>query len=103
MLVHPEFDPIAISIGPLAVRWYGLMYLVGFAGFFWLGARRIQQNLAPITRARLDDLLPGVLGVILGGRPGLRAVLQAGLLPAHPLEASRSGRAACHSTAGCLA
>ena len=31
MLVHPQFDPVAIHLGPLAVRWYGLMYLIGFA------------------------------------------------------------------------
>ena len=65
MLVHPDFDPVAISIGPLAVRWYGLMYLLGFAGGFWLGSRRIAQNLAPVTRQQLDDLLfLIVLGVI---------------------------------------
>src|SRR6267142_1861952 len=37
MLVHPNIDPVAFSIGPLAVRWYGLMYLVGFAAGGWLG------------------------------------------------------------------
>src|SRR4030088_1638070 len=39
MLVHPNFDPVAISLGPIAIRWYGLMYLVGFAGYYrpgWL-------------------------------------------------------------------
>ena len=87
MLVHPDFDPIAISIGPLAVRWYGLMYLVGFAGFFWLGARRIKQNLAPVTRAQLDDLLfLGVLGVILGGRLGYVLFYKPAYYLAHPLE-----------------
>ena len=40
MLIHPQFDPIAIQIGPLAVRWYGLMYLAGFLAFIWLGKRR---------------------------------------------------------------
>lgn len=33
MFVHPQFDPVAISLGPLAIRWYGLMYLLGFALF----------------------------------------------------------------------
>jgi phosphatidylglycerol:prolipoprotein diacylglycerol transferase len=87
MLIHPDFDPIAISIGPLAVRWYGLMYLVGFAGFFWLGARRIQQGLAPVTRAQLDDLLfLGVLGVILGGRLGYVLFYKPAYYFTHPLE-----------------
>jgi len=71
MLVHPDIDPVAIHIGPLAIRWYGLMYLAGFAGGWWLGTRRIQQGLAPVTRAQLDDLLfLAVLGVVLGGRLG---------------------------------
>ena len=50
MLQHPNIDPIAFSIGPLAVRWYGLMYLVGFLAGWWLGLRRISQGLAPVTR-----------------------------------------------------
>ncbi|MBL8442317.1 MAG: prolipoprotein diacylglyceryl transferase, partial [Betaproteobacteria bacterium] len=41
MLLHPQFDPVAFSLGPLAVRWYGLMYLVAFAQFFFLGRQRI--------------------------------------------------------------
>ena len=70
MLIHPDFDPIAFSIGPLAVRWYGLMYLVGFAGGFWLGARRIAQGLAPVTRVQLDDLL---FLIVLSFIPALKA------------------------------
>src|SRR5918999_642436 len=66
MLNHPNIDPVAFSIGPLAVRWYGLMYLAGFVAGWWLGVRRIAKNQAPITRAQLDDLLfLVVLGVIL--------------------------------------
>mgnify|MGYP000467400460 CR=1 FL=1 len=37
MLVHPQFDPIAVQVGPLAVHWYGLMYLIGFTLFYLLG------------------------------------------------------------------
>ena len=71
MLVHPEIDPIAFSIGPLAVRWYGLMYLAGFALGWWLGVRRIAQGRAPVTRAQLDDMVFYTLvGVIAGGRLG---------------------------------
>jgi phosphatidylglycerol:prolipoprotein diacylglycerol transferase len=72
VLVHPNFDPVAIHLGPLAVRWYGLMYLVGFGAAFWLGRRRIAQSLAGrVNHAVLDDLLfYGVLGVVLGGRLG---------------------------------
>lgn len=72
MLVHPQFDPIAIHLGPLAIRWYGLMYLAGFLAFFWLGnlrAKRFPER--GFTAKDLDDLLfYGVLGVVIGGRLG---------------------------------
>src|SRR5260221_2106898 len=87
MLVHPDFGPVALSIGPMAVRWYGLMYLVGFAGGFSLGLRRIARGLAPVTRTQLDDLLfLIVLGVILGGRLGYVLFYKPGYYAAHPLE-----------------
>ena len=87
MLVHPHFDHEIFRVGPLAVRWYGVMYLVGFLCAWWLGARRIAQGLAPITRAQLDDLLFAVvLGVILGGRLGYVLFYKPGHYAAHPLE-----------------
>lgn len=72
MLVHPNFDPVAIHLGPLAIRWYGLMYLVGFGLAFWLGRLRIARAAAGrVSYAALDDLLFfGVLGVVMGGRLG---------------------------------
>jgi prolipoprotein diacylglyceryl transferase len=87
MLHHPNIDPIAFSIGPLAVRWYGLMYLLGFVAGWWLGIRRIQQGLAPVTRQQLDDLLfLVVLGVILGGRLGYVLFYKPGHYLSHPIE-----------------
>lgn len=70
MFVHPEFDPVALSIGPLAIRWYGLMYLLGFLAFVTLGKRRLHLFPA-ITKVDIDNLMSlAVLGVILGGRLG---------------------------------
>ena len=91
MLIHPQFDPIAVSLGPLAIRWYGLMYLAAFLQFWWLGKRRIesQPQLAQSgwTVAQLDDLLfYGVLGVIVGGRLGEVLFYQPGYYFAHPLD-----------------
>ena len=87
MLVHPDIDPVAFSVGPLAVRWYGLMYLVGFAAAWWLGLRRINRGVAPITRKQFDDLIfLAVLGVILGGRLGYVLFYKPGYYAAHPLE-----------------
>jgi len=87
MLVHPNFDPVAFSIGPLAVRWYGLMYLLGFGFAWWLGLRRIEQGKAPIDRQQFDDLIfYAVLGVILGGRLGYVLFYKPGYYASHPLE-----------------
>ena len=72
MLTHPQFDPIAIHLGPLGIHWYGLMYLLGFAAFIWLGRKRLRAMDRPgWDNKMLDDLLfYGVLGVVLGGRLG---------------------------------
>jgi phosphatidylglycerol---prolipoprotein diacylglyceryl transferase len=87
VLVHPDIDPIAFAIGPLAVRWYGLMYLAGFAAGWWLGLSRIKRDVAPVSSIQLDDLLfHAVLGVILGGRLGYVLFYKLGYYAAHPLE-----------------
>jgi len=72
MLVHPQFDPVAVSIGPLAVRWYGLMYLVGFALVWAVGRYRIARAPSQVWTARdlEDTLFYGILGTIIGGRLG---------------------------------
>ena len=71
MLVHPDFDPIAFSLGPLQVRWYGLMYLFGFAAGWALGRYRANRPNSGWTTAQIDDLVFYIaLGVILGGRIG---------------------------------
>lgn len=88
MLIHPQFDPVAISIGPLSIHWYGLMYLLGFFLFVMLGRYRIKHNPQSVfTNTILDDaLFYGVLGVILGGRLGHVLFYQAGYYLQHPLE-----------------
>ena len=88
MLVHPQFDPVAFSIGPVAVRWYGLMYLVGFALFWWLGRLRARDAWRGMSRQDVEDLLfYGVLGVIIGGRLGYVLFYKPGYYLEHPLEA----------------
>ncbi len=97
MLVHPEFDPIAFTIGPfhigsatlaLPVRWYGLMYLVGFILFVVLGKLRARQNLLTGWHPRdVDDMLwYGIFGVILGGRLGYVLFYKPFYYLEHPLE-----------------
>ena len=71
MLVHPNIDPVAIRLGPLQVHWYGLMYLLGFWGCWWLGVVRGRKPHVGWSRERVSDVLfYAVLGVILGGRIG---------------------------------
>jgi phosphatidylglycerol:prolipoprotein diacylglycerol transferase len=88
MLVHPQFDPVAFSIGPIAVRWYGLMYLVGFVLFVALGRMRARRSFLTGWRASdVDDMLfYGVFGVILGGRLGYVLFYKPLYYAAHPLE-----------------
>jgi phosphatidylglycerol:prolipoprotein diacylglycerol transferase len=72
MLVHPQFDPVAVHIGPLAIRWYGLMYLIGFALIWAAGRWRIAKGQGGVWMAKdFDDaLFYGIVGTILGGRLG---------------------------------
>ena len=71
MMTYPNIDPIAISLGPLKVHWYGLMYLIGFAAVWLLGKKRAEKPWSPIKPEAIDDLVfYGSMGVILGGRIG---------------------------------
>jgi phosphatidylglycerol:prolipoprotein diacylglycerol transferase len=72
MLTYPSIDPVAVAVGPLKVHWYGLMYLLGFAAFWWLGKRRARtQPWSPVRPEQVSDMLfYGALGVVLGGRIG---------------------------------
>lgn len=92
MLIHPQFDPIALQIGPLAIRWYGLMYLVAFLAFFLAGRWRLSrpqwQAATGMQPHALEDLLFfGALGVVLGGRLGYVLFYKPAYYLTHPLEA----------------
>lgn len=86
MLIHPQFDPVAIHLGPIGVHWYGLMYLAAFVLFLILGRVRARQGGA-LTVAELDDMLfYGVLGVIIGGRLGYIVFYKLSFYLQHPLD-----------------
>lgn len=71
MLTYPEIDPVALSIGPLKIHWYGLMYLLGFLAFWWLGRIRARRADTVASPEDIGDMLfYGMLGVVLGGRIG---------------------------------
>ena len=92
VIPFPAIDPVLISIGPVAVRWYALGYIVGIL-LGWLYARAIIRREAlwggppPMTVADYDDFVLWVtLGIILGGRVGYVLFYNPGYFAAHPLE-----------------
>ncbi len=92
MLIHPQFNPVALQIGPVAVHWYGLTYLAAFALFVWLARQRLAhpdgERLGAARSAQtVDDLLfYGVVGVIVGGRLGYCLFYKPAYYAANPLE-----------------
>jgi phosphatidylglycerol:prolipoprotein diacylglycerol transferase len=92
MWIHPQFNPVALQLGPVAIHWYGITYLVAFALFLALTRQRLRHD--PYARqaeiwnpAAVEDLLfYGVLGVVLGGRLGYCLFYKPGYYMAHPLE-----------------
>ncbi|MBE2264349.1 MAG: prolipoprotein diacylglyceryl transferase [Burkholderiaceae bacterium] len=94
MLIHPQINPVALQLGPLAIHWYGLTYLAAFGLFWYLANRRLQhQPYASITgtgawkRADVEDILfLGVMGVVLGGRLGYCLFYKPLYYLQHPLE-----------------
>ena len=68
---YPDIDPIIISLGPLAVRWYGLAYLAAFATCWWLGTLRAKRPNSGWTPEAVSDVVfYGAVGAVLGGRFG---------------------------------
>jgi phosphatidylglycerol---prolipoprotein diacylglyceryl transferase len=94
MLQHPQIDPVALQLGPVAIHWYGLTYLAAFALFYWLGTRRLAHPaFAGLKGAQAwskkdveDVLFLGVMGVIFGGRIGYCLFYKPGYYASHPLE-----------------
>ena len=88
MLTHPQFDPIAIAIGSFGIRWYGLMYLVGFVIALLLGrARALRDPWRQWTARDMDDVLfYAVIGVIVGGRLGYVLFYKPDYYLSHPLQ-----------------
>ena len=87
MFQYPDIDPVALALGPIQVRWYGLMYIAGFA-LGWLGTRaRAKRVDSPIDIARADDLIFYIaLGVFIGGRVGYMLIYDFSTLIAAPLS-----------------
>lgn len=86
-MMFPEFDPVAIQIGPLAIRWYALAYIAGILLAWWYCIRLAKLPPQRVTRTQLDDLVFWVtIGIIVGGRLGQVLLWEPGLYLANPLE-----------------
>lgn len=90
MLTYPDIDPVAIALGPLKIRWYGIMYLLGFVAAWYMLRRRTRKSWVPFSAAQVEDIIfYGVLGVILGGRLGSMFFYNFDSLLADPLSLLR--------------
>ncbi len=86
-MMFPHIDPVIFSIGPLAVRWYGLMYLLGFVGGYFMMCHVAKLRAMPINKETISDLLfYAVLGVVIGGRIGYTLFYNASYYLSHPRE-----------------
>lgn len=87
MLTYPQFDPVALQIGPLKIHWYGVMYLLGFFVTWILANRRAKRLDISLTSEQIADLIfYGALGVIVGGRLGYMLFYGWSDLIANPLN-----------------
>ena len=86
-MTYPDIDPIAISIGPIAIHWYGLMYLVAFAAGGLLGRYRAGRMPGQWTSTQIWDLVFYIaVGAVLGGRLGYAIFYNTGYYLSHPIE-----------------
>lgn len=88
MLIYPPINPVALSLGQFNIHWYGVMYLLGFLCFLYVGKWRIKHYGHPVlTPEMMDDFLfYGALGVILGGRLGYCLFYRPEIYLLHPLD-----------------
>ncbi len=86
-MIFPQIDPVIFSIGPLAVRWYGLMYLFGFVGGYFMMCHVAKFRKMAINQDTISDLLfYAVLGVVIGGRLGYTLFYNTKYYLSHPLQ-----------------
>ncbi len=88
MLVYPHIDPVALQIGPIAIRWYALAYLTGVLTGWWLIGKLSDKQIPPVlNKQAFDDIMVyAILGIILGGRLGYVLFYKPGYYMNNPLE-----------------
>ena len=87
MLNYPQFDPVMLSIGPLQLRWYGMMYVLGILSAWLLGRYRANKPWNKWSAANLDDFITwAIIGVVVGGRLGYVFFYNADFYFSNPLK-----------------
>lgn len=87
MLQYPNIDPVAISLGPLQIHWYGIMYLIGFAAAWLLAKKRAAVKNSGWNDEQVSDLIfYGAMGVVIGGRVGYMLFYNFSALLGDPLS-----------------
>lgn len=89
MIKHPNFDPVALQLGPVSIHWYGIMYLLGFAAVYFLAVYRAKNSKLKNkwSEEQIADLIfYGALGAVLGGRLGYIVFYKLGDYLQHPLD-----------------
>ena len=90
MIHYPQIDPVALSLGPISIYWYGMTYVAGLIFAWWLGMQRAQLAQSPGAEEQIDDLIfYAALGIVAGGRIGYALFYGAGSLWDDPLRVFR--------------
>lgn len=87
MIGYPHIDPVLVHLGPLKIRWYGLMYVMGFLGAYYILKKEAERRVAPLSKDQVYDFLSyAAMGVILGGRLGYVLVYNLPFYLENPLQ-----------------
>jgi phosphatidylglycerol:prolipoprotein diacylglycerol transferase len=86
-MTYPQIDPVLIHIGPLQLRWYGLMYIFGFIVAYFVILHICSRRKLPMTRGDVEDLVTYcILGLVVGARAGYCLIYNPGYYLSHPLR-----------------
>ncbi len=97
----PHIDPVFLRIGPLQFRWYGLMYIIGFAAAYSSPDPTLKESVFPSHLDDISDLIFFLaVGLIIGARLGYAFFYNFSFYFANPSRSWRCGKAECPSTAG---
>jgi phosphatidylglycerol:prolipoprotein diacylglycerol transferase len=101
MLTYPNIDPIAFSLGPFQIRWYGISYVTGIILAWWLLNKRAEKDFRWLPGQVADLVFYATLGIILGGRLGSVIFYNLPYYLEHPVDIFKltQGGMACHFTA----